>query len=48
MPFQIGVKAKNNDQDAVVHDLDVSHQLLYECCCDLNEKFKTCFEIHLP
>jgi hypothetical protein len=48
MPFRVGIKAINNDQDARAHDLDVSRQLLYEISCGLNEKLETCFAIHLP
>jgi hypothetical protein len=46
MPFHVGAKAKNNNQDARTHDLDVSRQLLYALSCGLNEKFETCFTTH--
>lgn len=48
MPFHVGAKARNNDQDARAHDLDVSRQLLYELSCGLNEMLETFFAIHLP
>ena len=48
MRFHVTAQAKNKDQDARAHDLDVSRQLLYELICCLNEKFKTYFAIHLP
>jgi len=48
MPFHVGAKARNNDQDSRAHDLDVSRQLLYELSCGLNEMLETGFAIHLP
>jgi hypothetical protein len=36
MPFQVGTKAMNNDQDAHTHALDVSRPLLYRLSGGVN------------